>query len=127
MMQYANNIDGRPAFELYCRVPGTRCNAIMAMLDKGIGDEAIANRFHTDVETIHVYRLAHDDKLTTISPYEIEKHMPGERYFIHLINEKIYALHNAGVKPRMIAKMLKLDRDMVRKATKNHKKSRPDD
>lgn len=72
-MQYVNDIDGRPAFVRYCRVPGTRCNAIMAMIDK------------------------------------------------------VYALHNSGVKPRMIAKMLKLDRETVRKATKNHKKSRPDD
>lgn len=32
-------------FDRLCRVPGTRCAAIMDMIDRGLSDEAIAARY----------------------------------------------------------------------------------
>ena len=51
-------------FRSLCRVKGTRCNAIMGMIEKGITDDRIAKRFHTSTNTIRVYRNALLNKLT---------------------------------------------------------------
>ena len=67
-----NDRTGRTEFELRCRVPGTRCAAIMRMIDQGFDDETIAARFdvlrgdetHTcTAQDIAVYRKAHDGTL----------------------------------------------------------------
>lgn len=52
------------SFDYYCRVPGTRCNAIMTMLERGYSDEVVAMKFKTDTPTISVYRKALEGKLT---------------------------------------------------------------
>lgn len=51
-------------FEFFCRRRGTRCNAIMTMVERGADDETIARRFDTDIPTIRVYRKAYNDELT---------------------------------------------------------------
>lgn len=57
-------------FDRMCRVPGTRCAAIMDMIDRGLSNEAIAARYmetdeklETAAQTIAVYRKAHDGTL----------------------------------------------------------------
>lgn len=65
-------VTGDAAFELYCRAPGTRCAAIMDMIDRGLSDEEIAARFDVvrgdsahscAAADIAVYRKAHDGTL----------------------------------------------------------------
>lgn len=51
-------------FELRCRQPGTRINAIMTRLERGESEADIADRYHTTVGTIHVYRKALEGKLS---------------------------------------------------------------
>lgn len=121
MMQYVNNIDGRPAFELYCRVKGTRCNAIMTLIDKGWTDDDIAARFHTTPDTIHVYRLAHDDKLTTL-PYTHDAYRCALNYKMLML--RVPELAAKGYGQRKIADILGVNRDSVRKWLK---KNHPDD
>ena len=73
-------------FEKLCRVPGTRCAWIMDMIEKGMSDSAIAKKLTriqekmgwsltqlqpVDAATIHVYRLAYEDKLSTGQSREI--------------------------------------------------------
>ena len=59
-------------FDRMCRVPGTRCAAIMDMIDRGLSDEEIAARFDVvrgdsthscAAADIAVYRKAHDGTL----------------------------------------------------------------
>lgn len=73
--------DYRTPFERMCRVPGTRCNAIMEMIERGMSDAEIANHLKrtpgrirgmnpnadTDAVTISVYRKALYGKLTEAS------------------------------------------------------------
>ena len=51
-------------FELRCRQPGTSINAIMTRLERGESEADIADRYHTTVGTIHVYRKALEGKLS---------------------------------------------------------------
>ena len=58
-----------PPFTRYCRVKGTRCNRIMEMIEQGMTDQQISNKYGgamcgADVSTIRVYRKALRGKLT---------------------------------------------------------------
>ena len=58
-----------PPFKRYCRVKGTRCNRIMEMIEQGMTDRQISDKyggalFGADVQTIRVYRKALEGKLT---------------------------------------------------------------
>jgi len=64
------------AFEYYCRIPGTRCNEIMKMIELGIHERRIAMRYRTDVETIRVYKKAYDNKLSAGSPLAYHTNIP---------------------------------------------------
>lgn len=103
-----NNHDGKPAFDLYCRQPGTRINAIMEMIDQGWGDPEIALAFDTDAETIAVFRKAHDGKLTTGSDGDPRR---GD----------VYLMTMAGYTADQIAKALKLDRNTVYRWAKEYR------
>lgn len=68
------------AFDLRCRQPGTRCAAIMDMIDQGMSDEEIAAIYNNEPkmpcspEDIAVYRKAHDGTLTPPAgmPYHVD-------------------------------------------------------
>lgn len=46
-----------------CRMPGSRCNAIMTDIEHGLSDKEIAVKYHTDTETARVYRKALNGEL----------------------------------------------------------------
>ena len=56
--------DNRSPFERYCRQKGTRIDAIMTRLERGEDERELADRYHTGVETIRVYRKALEGKLS---------------------------------------------------------------
>ena len=103
-----NNLDGKPAFELYCRQKGTRINSIMEMIDKGWGDTEIAIAFDTDAETIAVFRKAHDGKLTTGSDGDPRR---GD----------VYQMVMEGWRAEDIAKALHLDKNTVFRWSKEYR------
>lgn len=103
-----NNLDGKPAYELYCLQPGTRIAKIMQMIDEGLGDVEIALAFETEPETIAVYRKAHDGKLTT--------GMDGDPR-----RGDVYELTMLGWRADDIAKALHLDRNTVYKWSKEYR------
>lgn len=56
-------------FEDYCRVPGTRCNTIMTLIERGATNAEIAARFSgpwadVDETVIEVYRKALEGRLS---------------------------------------------------------------
>lgn len=103
-----NNLDGKPAFELYCRQPGTRIAKIMKMIDEGWGDTEIALAFETEPETIAVFRKAHDGKLTTGIDGDPRR---GD----------VYELVMEGHTADEIAKMLHIDRNTVYRWSKEYR------
>ena len=127
-----NDLDGRPAYYQYCRIPGTRCNAIMAMIDRGMSDEQIAEAVKRlphvkgcnpnsdcDAETISVYRKAHDNKLCRIRT----------KYGFHsedisLRNAVVLMAHQKGIPLNMIAETLKLSYEAVRHIVSDSRKPR---
>lgn len=125
MSKILNDLDGRPAFYKYCRRPGTRCNAIMEMIERGMSDEEIANTIRrtpgrirgqnpnadTDAVTISVYRKAHDNKLCKMAVYTINR--VDERR-----DRLIWAMRDSGMKPVNIAAELGVSVDIVRYALK---------
>lgn len=113
MLGDPNNLDGKPAFDLYCRQKGTRINAIMEMIDQGWGDPEIAIAFDTDAETIAVYRKAHDGKLTTGWDGDPRR---GD----------VYEMTMEGYRADEIAKALHLDKSTVYKWAKEYRPFRAD-
>lgn len=120
-----NSLDGRPAFEKYCRRPGTRCNGIMELIDHGYTDEEIAEAVSKlpsrargqnpnvgcDAVTISVYRKAHDNKLCKLAVYTNNR-VDEQR------DKLIWAMHDNGMKPVKIAGELGVSVDIVRYALK---------
>lgn len=64
------------AFESYCRIPGTRCNEIMKMIELDIPLNRIAKRYGTDVQTVEVYKKALENKLSAGSPLAYHTNIP---------------------------------------------------
>ena len=113
------------AFEMFCRVRGTRCAEIMEMIDRGMSDEAIAARYmetdeklETAAQTIAVYRKAHDG---TLAP-------PEGTPFRHDDKDKrdatIMALRQMGRQVSELAEIFGLSGRRVR-AVIQEQKSRP--
>lgn len=48
--------DVKDRFTYYCRAPGSRCNAIMTLIEAGLNDYEIGLRFGETPDTIAVYR-----------------------------------------------------------------------
>ena len=124
-----NDLDGRPAYYQYCRIPGTRCNAIMEMIDRGMSDEQIAEavkrmpikQFNSDCDakTISVYRKAHDNKLCRIRT----------KYGFHsedisLRNAVVMLACQKGIPLNMISETLKLSYEAVRHIVADSRKPR---
>ena len=61
------------AFKRYCRIHGSRINAIMTLIERGWTDEQIADRFHTTARTITVYRKALNGELTQYVQHVVPK------------------------------------------------------
>ncbi len=125
-----NSIDGRPAFEKYCRDPGTRCNWIMSMIEDGLSDKQIAQRVSdsskfgrnymqnagTRANTIAVYRKAYENKLCVIAKMEARPHKVYEA-----LKAEVLKLHADGMKPKQIQDKLKVSKDFVRGVLKHEK------
>lgn len=90
--------DDRPAFDRFCRQRGTRINDIMTRLERGEDEESIARRYHTQPETIHVYRLALEGLLTTGSKQRVRVSQAAEAMIV--------VLHVCGLSAGEIAKRL---------------------
>ena len=120
-----NSVDGKTAFERYCRRPGTRCNDIMRLIDMGFTDAEIADMVSQmphkgrgqnpnvgcDAVTISVYRKAHDNKLAKLAVYSLKRD-DGERDML------IHKMHEGGMKPVKIAAELGVSVDIVRYSIK---------
>ena len=65
-----NNLDGRPAYEIYCLQPNTRICKIMKLIDKGLTDEEIVQAYEMEIETAAVYRKVHDGTTTEIADHK---------------------------------------------------------
>lgn len=114
-----NNMDGRAAFEHFCRQPGTRCNEIMTLIEHGYSNRVIADMFGTSANTISVYRKAYEGKLCQILMDTTTWH----KSMMHDENKRmIYELHDQGMKPVKIAAELNVSIDSVRHALKSAKK-----
>lgn len=110
----------RTPFERMCRVPGTRCNAIMEMIERGMSDEEIANTIKrtpgrirgqnpnagTDAVTISVYRKALNGTLTEAS---------GEAFRTDdkPVAALVYRMREQGMKNTEISAALGLTRNQV--------------
>ena len=57
-------------FEKLCRHQGTRCNAIMTMIEEGYKSDYIAKKYGTTKDTIEVYRKALYGELSDFRTYE---------------------------------------------------------
>lgn len=63
-MEYAGM--NNPFFVEYCRSRGSRCNEIMTMIEHGMTDKRIADKYGTTAKTIAVYRKAMEGSLSVI-------------------------------------------------------------
>ena len=105
MYQY----DNRSPFERYCRQKGTRIDAIMTRLERGEDERELADRYHTGIETIRVYRKALEGKLT--SGHSIDS---GTKRSPETTKALIIILHMAGKGPVKIARQLGMPCSTVR-------------
>ena len=112
-------------FDELCRVPGTRCAAIMEMIDQGLSDEAIAARYmETDekleaaAQTIAVYRKAHDGRLAEPEGTPFRRDDKDKR------DATIMALKQMGRQVSELAEIFGLSGRRVR-AVIQEQKSRP--
>ena len=64
-----NNYDYRTPFDRNCRVPGSRCNLIMSMIERGLSDKAIAARVRNIPATGTGYNPNQDCSAKTIAVY----------------------------------------------------------
>lgn len=114
------------AFEMFCRVPGTRCAKIMRFIDEGYDDATIASMFNFGAEEpcsaqdIAVYRKAHDGTLAEPegTPWRTEDKS--------VRNGHISAMYLMGSTVREIGRLFSLDESTVRYILdRKHKRSRP--
>ena len=101
----------------YCRIPGTRCNAIMSMIEKGFSLETVAKKFHTDEATVKVYKKAMEGKLTWLGGDSLlvirrrDKAMDMRR-------ARVIEYYYAGLKYREIAEAMGISINSVADALK---------
>ena len=86
---------------------GSRCDRIMELIDEGWEDAAIAKKYGTGSDTIAVYRMWHDDKLTPAGHEgPIEQGRKGARDGAQPKYEIAYELRASGLRYREIAEIL---------------------
>ena len=118
----SSDTEGRPIYAMYCRNPGRRIDQIMQMIDDGLSDEEISDRYGgeqygADVATIHVYRLAHDNKLSHLAKFDtVNAGLPRA-----LLKATVRQLHENGLTSRQIAGHLGIRQDTVSKILKGYR------
>ena len=94
----------------YCRMPGTRINAIMTMIERGVSLERIARRYGTTVETVMVYAKALKGELCEMAALDLEtriRYIPQERV------DMVTADYKAGRSYADIARRTNLSKSQV--------------
>lgn len=87
-------------------IPGTRCAAIMTLIDAGFTDQQIADKFGTGRRTISVYRKAHDGTLAKLSIRKPDRNTN--------LGSMILRLLETGLTNKEIADRLNCDTKSVR-------------
>lgn len=105
------------AMEEYCRIPGTRCNAIMSMIEKGFSLESVAKKFHTDEATVRVYKKAMEGKLTWLGG-DSERVISMRELALQKRRSKVIEYYYAGLKYREIAEAMGISINSVSDALK---------